>query len=328
MNILLLDSSFNKMQAAHLVGSLTDQAEYQVLAAASTEKGAQGEKALEIIEQLATDPSASRLFAEYEYLLFNRGPGSFVGTRISTSLAQAIATVEPQVKVIAASALEMMAQQQMQLALILAQTQITNSPFNQATKIFVALDANMGEAYTAAFTWQSVSESTDLATAGAMIKLCGQEQLVKQQELATIYKFATTPDCKEREAILTQENYTSKFGFEVKDQVILVGNAWNKYYPHYSTLAHALTDEQIARPAYLALNQFCQKHFVKPQMRGQRRVDVVTDIPDDIFALFEELTSLPDLRFQASLVAQKISAQDFTARLDIEPVYIRDKVTY
>ncbi|RIY34761.1 tRNA (adenosine(37)-N6)-threonylcarbamoyltransferase complex dimerization subunit type 1 TsaB [Psittacicella gerlachiana] len=321
MNILVLDSSFNKMQAANYSFSSDDN--YQVLSSFSAQKGSQGEQALEILQEIATDPTASKLYAEYKYVMFNRGPGSFVGTRISTSLTQGIATVNPEVKVIAVSSLEMLAQQIRLLALLASQHQLEIPAFTNKTKIFVAIDANMGESYVASFNWHQLKDTNEL-----ILDLAGKEQLIKKAELEQIYLATQSSDLAMREQIIAANNYTHKFGFEVKDQVILVGNAWNKYYPAGQTLVQQLSDEVVARQLYPLISGYFQKHLLIPKLEQNQRVTIEEDLMDDIFAFFEQITELPDVRFLAPLIIDKIKAQDFTSRLNIEPTYIRDKVTY
>ncbi|MFC6276257.1 tRNA (adenosine(37)-N6)-threonylcarbamoyltransferase complex dimerization subunit type 1 TsaB [Psittacicella hinzii] len=332
MEILVLDSSFNQMQAAHYAvdnsaSTLTGQ-NYQVLFANSFEKGSQGEKALDLIQAIATNPQAAKLYAEYNYLMFNRGPGSFVGTRISTSLTQGIATVEPQIKIIAASSLQMVAAQIQQLALLLARSQVLPACLSQGDKILVALDANMGESYIACYSWQAPNTTTTEEQAGMSLVLQGSEQLIKAAELETLYQ-ACTANTPTRQTLITEQNYQEKFGISANEQVILVGNAWSKYLPQATTLCQQLSDESIARNAYPVITAFYEQQLLRPVVNENMiRTGEVADTLDDLFALWEELTSLPDCRWQATLLAAKIAQQDFTPRLEIEPTYIRDKVTY
>ncbi|RIY32323.1 tRNA (adenosine(37)-N6)-threonylcarbamoyltransferase complex dimerization subunit type 1 TsaB [Psittacicella melopsittaci] len=306
MNILVLDSSFDKMQAAHY--SFNKDGDFQVLSAFSQQKGAHAQQALHILQNIATDPQTSQPYSEYQYLMFNRGPGSFVGTRISTSLTQGIATVNPQLKVIAVSSLQMLAAQIQLLSDLASQANLDLAPFANKTKIFVAIDANMGESYVACFDRE--------------LNLLGSEQLIKNAELETIYQALNSPE------LIAANNYTHKFGFEVKDQVILVGNAWNKYYPVGQTLAQQLGDEVVARNLYPLISQYFEQYLKVPVIEGQTRVAIEADVMDDIFAFFEQITELPDVRFLAPFIQRKIAQQDFTPRLAIEPTYIRDKVTY
>ncbi|RIY33240.1 tRNA (adenosine(37)-N6)-threonylcarbamoyltransferase complex dimerization subunit type 1 TsaB [Psittacicella hinzii] len=313
MNILVLDSSFDKMQVANY--HFANDQQYRLLSAYSAEKGAQGEKALDLIQSLSYDTTNPQIFSEYQYLLFNRGPGSFVGTRISTSLAQGIATVNPEINVIAVSSLEMLAAQIQFLGELANKAQAKENPFTNKTKIFVAIDANMGESYVAAFNYPELT-------------LVGTEQLIKNTELETIYQCLTSEDTQVKAEMIATNNYTHKFGFEVKDQVILVGNAWNKHYPAELTLNQLLNNEVFAREIYPEISQYFCDHLLVPQMVDGQRVGVNEDVMEDIFAFFEQITALPDVRFFSALILRKIAQQEFTPRLNIEPIYIRDKVTY
>lgn len=97
--------------------------------------------------------------SDIDYVSYSNGPGAFTGVRIATATAQGLA-IGLGVKLVPVSTLAILAQK-------------TCEQFD-VQKVQVALDARMGEAYTATYKINPDSQ---------LVELNGQEQLLKLAEL-------------------------------------------------------------------------------------------------------------------------------------------------
>lgn len=127
MNILALDTCTEMCSAAVMInGKIFERSEL-------TQRG-HSEKILGMLD--AVMAKAKCTLADIDVVAFGRGPGSFTGVRIGVGVAQGIAFAR-QLPVIPVSTMA-----------AVAQLAIDN---HAATRIAVAMDARMGEVYTAHF---------------------------------------------------------------------------------------------------------------------------------------------------------------------------------
>lgn len=166
MNVLILDSSFNLFQLA--IYKNNQLASY----AYNNSKGSQAERAFEYLE--ACLDQANLKTKDLDVIAINKGPGSFVGTRLSVSIAQGLATANPKLKVVQLSSLEMLANQ-----LLTITNQDTNLQSLLPKFLLVAIDANMRECYAGLYKLDN-----------GIYKLFGQEVLLGLSQLDFIGKLA------------------------------------------------------------------------------------------------------------------------------------------
>lgn len=333
MNVLLLDTSYNKLQFSlyqihpeAVVNPLDDQAkasfQVNVNYRGVSEPKRHGEIALTVLDQLLQE--AQLTLDDIEYLAYNRGPGSFVGTRIATTMVLALAQVAPQFhKILALSGLEMQAnhlklvqyqQRQQQKSRILGKNN-NHLELSDSSKVIVAIDANMSEAYACVYQLSN----------GLRCQPQAHEQLFKLSDLAILLKFVlATP--VERSELIEQEPHLQELSLTSSDDVILAGNAWLQYLPRLQADA-LLTNEQVV----LATELFAQQSRTFEtaildyalMMQEQGDLDKLLGVKEEQSLLFNTgHTSL-----QLPLLLEYIKEQRFTPIDNIEVVYIRDQVT-
>lgn len=317
MNTLLFDSSFNQLQMALIHSehykfiSDLNHSRYELSYGYNTERVALGEVALDLLDQVLTEAQVA--LSDIDYIAFDRGPGSFVGTRIATSLTQGLLTADPKAKAIALSSLAMVAAQVHYLN-HLSKSQM----YPTRTKLIVALDANMRESYVGVYQAQGPND--------LMPRLLGKEMLLTIDQLVTMNRFVE--GYKEvRYQIYDDNPFLAELGLKNDETYLTVGNAWGRYVPQAMDmdLSHKLgnvtgqlTEKGKIAQEYLAI---LLNDIGVISEKTASSIRLLADV-------FANLTQLPDLRLQAAHVTHYIDAQEFTPRLALEPTYIRDKVTY
>ncbi|MFQ3235348.1 MAG: tRNA threonylcarbamoyladenosine biosynthesis protein TsaB [Paraglaciecola sp.] len=119
------------------------------------------QRLLPMIDEVLTQANVS--LAQLDYLGFGRGPGSFTGVRIATSMSQGLA-MGTELPVVGVSTLAAMAQQALEQS--------------QGQHVFSAIDARMSEVYFASY------EAKD-----GVANLVGDEQVLPPEEARELLVF-------------------------------------------------------------------------------------------------------------------------------------------
>ena len=189
--ILALDSSTEACSAALLDGEKVFQ-RYADAPRAHTQL------LLPMVDELLAE--ANLQLSDLDAIAFGRGPGSFTGIRIATSMAQGLAFASDK-PLLAISTLAALAQGASELP----------HESNAAEIILAAIDARMAEIYWAAYR----------VDADGLVSLCGEEQLSPPSQIAEDVLASLS---------LNSIIYAAGSGWQYADQIPLTASI-NKHYP-------------------------------------------------------------------------------------------------
>lgn len=422
MYVLSLETSFDKLQVAVFNLLQSNLQSHEVLfdrvkdslatVYVSTEKGKQAEEVLEDIDVCLHSLNLS--LDDISYLLVNRGPGSFVGTRLGISVAQGIATAKTHIKVMLVSGLEMLAWQVESIASLggIVSPQIdklesinstdstvkdqetsavnltanpTANPTANLTEInkkpyqylLVAMDANMREVYAGLyrdgklvgeenllgiaeleFIAQVVNHEISAEQYPELIKSLPNAELY--QSLGLSYEILSSGkvgfvgngfskykinleslrvDHSNQSVQNLIQNYWEKLSASIADKIrsqIILKKMQEKFKQEFKENSTDQSSKQTSTnsPAYsiqtfletYPMEYFTQEASAEIAQATKLALENLPSSNDESY--FKEITTHPLLYLQAELIGRAIAEQRFTPRLEIEPTYIRNKVTY